>query len=92
MRVMGLAMLVLQLAFAVVAALLGRCLLDWARQTREQGQWPPAGLEWPASAPARHGADAARIARRLRITGIAWWPAPCCWLPGPRSRPGPRSA
>ena len=70
MRLMGVAMLALQMAFAVVAALLGRCLLDWARQTREQGQWPPAGLEWPTTAPARHGADAARIARRLRFTGI----------------------
>lgn len=88
MRLTGVALLALQLAFAVVAALLGRCLLDWARQTREQGQWPPAGLEWPANAPPRHGADAARIARRLRVTGaslvvggvlLAAWAAFTAW-------------
>lgn len=88
MQRVGVTMLVLRLALGVVVALLGRFLLDWARQTREQGQWPPAGLEWPANAPPRHGADAARIARRLRVVGtglvvgavlLAAWAAFTAW-------------
>lgn len=71
LRLMGLASLLLHLAIAVAAALLGRFLLDWARQTTAQGQWPPAGLEWPGQSPHRHGADARRIAARLRVAGIA---------------------
>lgn len=71
LRLVAMANTVLQLAIALVAALLGRFLLDWARQTTGQGQWPPAGLEWPGKAPHRHGADARRIAGRLRLAGIA---------------------
>ena len=71
LRLVAMANTMLHLAIALVSALLGRFLLDWARQTREQGQWPPAGLEWPGKAPHRHGADAQRIARRLRLAGIA---------------------
>lgn len=63
--------LLINLAIAVIAALLGRFLIAWARQTREQGQWPPAGLEWPGNRVARHGADAQRIAARLKAAGIA---------------------
>lgn len=71
LRLMGLASLLLRLAIALVALLLGRFLLDWSRQTSEQGQWPPAGLEWPGKSPHRHGADARRIARQLRVVGVA---------------------
>lgn len=71
LQLVALSTLLLRLAAALVAALLGHYLLDWARQAREQGQWPPAGLEWPGNAPHRHGADAQRIARRLRLAGIA---------------------
>lgn len=70
MRMVGLAATVIRLAAALVAALLGRYLLDWARQTRDQGQWPPAGLEWPGNPPLRRGADAQRIAQRLRLAGV----------------------
>ncbi len=71
MRLVGISALLINLAIAVLAALLGRFLVDWARQTREQGQWPPAGLEWPGNRPARHGAEAQRIATQLRAAGIA---------------------
>jgi hypothetical protein len=59
------------LALVSVAVLLARYLLDWGRQTRSQGQWPPAGLEWPGQAPVRHGEDALRVARQLRYAGVA---------------------
>lgn len=71
LRLVAMATLALRLAIVLVAVLLGRFLLDWARQTAEQGQWPPAGLEWPGQAPHRHGDDARRIARQLRLAGIA---------------------
>jgi hypothetical protein len=71
MRLMSVVSLLLQLAFAAVAALLGRGLLAWARQTQGQGQWPPTGLDWPGNPPPRHGADAARIAGRLRLAGTS---------------------
>jgi hypothetical protein len=71
LRLVALATNLLHLAIAVVAALLGRFLLDWARQTTEQGQWPPAGLDWPGMAPRRHGEEARRISRRLRVAGYA---------------------
>lgn len=71
LRLVALASTLLRFAVALVAVLLGRYLLDWARQTTEQGQWPPAGLEWPGKAPLRHGADARRIASQLRIAGLA---------------------
>lgn len=70
-RLAALATTGLHLAIAVVGVVLGRFLMDWARQAREQGQWPPAGLEWPGKAPIRHGAEAQRIARQLRLAGIA---------------------
>jgi hypothetical protein len=59
-----------QLGLALVAALAARSLADIARQVREQGQWPPAGLELPGNAPVRYGADALRIARNFRICGV----------------------
>lgn len=68
---LSLAAALINLALIVVAALLARCLLGWGRQTREQGQWPPAGLEWPGQAPVRHGQDALRVAKRLTYAGIA---------------------
>lgn len=71
LRLVALATMALHIAIALVAVLLGRFLLDWARQTIDQGQWPPAGLEWPGKAPHRHGADAQRIARQLRLAGFA---------------------
>jgi hypothetical protein len=71
LRLVATASMLLRFAAALVAVLLGRYLLDWARQTTEQGQWPPAGLEWPGKAPPRHGDDARRIASRLRIAGLA---------------------
>jgi len=71
LRMLGVASLLLNLAIALVAGLLGRLLLDWARQTTAQGQWPPAGLEWPGPSPLRHGAQALRIAAGLRIAGLA---------------------
>lgn len=71
LRLVALASMLLRFAVALVAVLLGRYLLDWARQTREQGQWPPAGLEWPGKAPHRHGVDAQRVASQLRLAGIA---------------------
>jgi hypothetical protein len=61
----------INLAIAVLAAVLGRFLIDWARQTREQGQWPPAGLEWPGNRPVRHGDQARRTAAQLRAGGVA---------------------
>jgi hypothetical protein len=61
----------INLALVAVAVLLARYLLDWGRQTRSQGQWPPAGLEWPGQAPVRHGEEAQRVARQLRYAGIA---------------------
>jgi hypothetical protein len=70
LRLVALASMLLRFAIALVAVLLGRYLLDWARQTTEQGQWPPAGLEWPGKSPHRHGADAQRVAGRLRLAGI----------------------
>ena len=71
LRLVALASTLLRFAAALVAVLLGRYLLDWARQTRDQGQWPPAGLEWPGAAAVRHGADARRIAQRLKLAGLA---------------------
>lgn len=71
LRQISIAGVVLQLAMVTVAVLLARSLFDWARQVREQRQWPPAGLEWPGSAPVRHGAEALAIARRLRVAGAA---------------------
>ncbi|MBP6596176.1 MAG: hypothetical protein KA196_01555 [Arenimonas sp.] len=68
---LSLAAALINLALIAVAALLARCLLDWGRQTREQGQWPPAGLDWPGQNPIRHGQDALRIAKRLTYAGIA---------------------
>lgn len=70
LRLVALASMLLRFAIALVAVLLGRFLLDWARQTTEQGQWPPAGLEWPGQSAHRHGADAQRVARQLRLAGI----------------------
>lgn len=70
LRAVGAVSSLLQLAAAACAVLLGRFLLDWASQTRRQNQWPPAGLELPGNPPLRHGADALRIARRLRATGL----------------------
>ena len=67
----GFISVLLRMAVAALAALLARYLFDWARQTREQGQWPPAGLQWPGNAPLRHGDDARRVARRLRSLAIA---------------------
>lgn len=70
LQAVGLATSLLQLGFALVAVLVGRSLVDIARQVREQGQWPPAGLELPGRAPVRHGAEALRIARNFRISGV----------------------
>lgn len=70
LRAVGAVSSLLQLLAAACAVLLGRFLLDWASQTRRQNQWPPAGLELPGNPPLRHGADALRIARRLRATGL----------------------
>jgi hypothetical protein len=70
LRLVAVAATLLRFAVALLAVLLGRYLLDWARQTIEQGQWPPAGLEWPGKSPYRHGADAQRVAGRLRLAGI----------------------
>ncbi len=68
---LSLAAALINVALIAVAVLLARCLLDWGRQAREQGQWPPAGLEWPGQAPLRHGADALRIAKQFKFAGIA---------------------
>lgn len=62
--------LVINLAFIACCVLLGRYLLVWSRQVRDQGQWPPAGVEWPGGRPPRHGEDARGIARRLRWAGM----------------------
>jgi hypothetical protein len=70
LQAMGLAATLVQLGLALVAALAARSLADIARQVREQGQWPPAGLELPGNAPVRYGADALRIARNFRISGV----------------------
>jgi len=71
LRLAGVASLVISLAFVLLCSLFGRLLLGWSRQVREQGQWPPAGVEWPGGRPLRHGADARRIARRLQWAGFA---------------------
>jgi len=71
LRLAGIAGLAISLAFVVLCGLLARLLLVWSRQTREQGQWPPAGVEWPGGRPLRHGADARRIAKRLQWAGFA---------------------
>lgn len=71
LRMAGIAGLVINLAFVVLCGLLARLLLGWSRQAREQGQWPPAGVEWPGGRPPRHGADARRIAKRLQWAGFA---------------------
>jgi hypothetical protein len=65
------ASLVISLAFIACCLLLARYLLVWSRQAREQGQWPPAGVEWPGGRPPRHGDEARRIARRLQWAGFA---------------------
>lgn len=70
LRLVGMAATAIDLLIALLAMLLGRYLLGWARQTREQGQWPPAGLQLPGGKPPRHGLDAQRIARQLRWGGI----------------------
>jgi hypothetical protein len=71
LRIAEAASLVISLAFIACCLLLGRLFLVWSRQCREQGQWPPAGVEWPGGRPPRHGEDARRIAMRLKWTGIA---------------------
>lgn len=68
---LSLASSLVNLALVTVAVLLARFLLDWSRQAREQGQWPPAGLEWPGQAPVRHGPEALRVAKQLRIAAYA---------------------
>jgi hypothetical protein len=70
LRAVGMASTLVQVGLALAAALVARSLLDIARQVRDQGQWPPAGLELPGNAPVRYGADAARIARNLKIAGV----------------------
>jgi hypothetical protein len=55
----------------VLAGLLARCLFSWSRQTREQGQWPPAGLDLPHAFNRQYGADALRTSNRLKWAGIA---------------------
>lgn len=65
------ASLVISLAFITCCVLLGRYLLVWSRQAREQGQWPPAGVEWPGARPPRHGDEARRIAKRLQWAGFS---------------------
>lgn len=62
---------VIHVLIGVVALMLGRVLSDWARQAQEQHQWPPAGLQLLGNRPVRHGEDASRIARRLRILGYS---------------------
>lgn len=70
LQAVGMAATLVQLGLALVAALVARTLTDIARQVRDQGQWPPAGLELPGNTPARHGADARRIARNFRLCGV----------------------
>ena len=70
-RLAGFAGLAISLAFVVLCGLLARLLLGWSRQARDQGQWPPAGVEWPGGRPSLHGADARRIAKRLQWAGFA---------------------
>ena len=70
LQAVGMAATLVQLGLALVAALVARSLLDIARQVREQGQWPPAGLELPGNPPARYGADAARIARQFSVGAV----------------------
>lgn len=70
LRTLSMVSTLLMLASAACAALLGRYLMDWARQARSQKQWPPAGLELPGGAPLRYGADALRMARGLQAAGI----------------------
>lgn len=70
LRAVAAASLLINLAIALLAAVLGRFLIGWSRQTREQGQWPPAGLEWPGNRAPRYGDPARSIALRLRIAGI----------------------
>lgn len=55
----------------ILAGLLARHLFTWSRQIREQGQWPPAGLELPRAVNRQYGADALRTAKRLRWAGVA---------------------
>lgn len=71
LRVASAVSLAIGLALVALCALLGRLLLEWSRQAREQGQWPPAGVEWPGSRPLRHGDAARRIAKRLQWAGYA---------------------
>ncbi len=70
LRALAMASTLAQIGLALVAAMVARSLLDIARQVREQGQWPPAGLELPGNAPPRHGADAVRIARNFKVAGL----------------------
>lgn len=71
LRLMALTGALINGAIAVLALLLGRFLLDWARQCRDQRQWPPAGLQTFDNRPPRHGAEAEAIASRLRLAGFA---------------------
>ena len=63
----------LRVAAAVVAAALGHVLLDWARQGAQQGQWPPAGLDWPGQDAPLRGTPAERITRLIRLAGLVCW-------------------
>jgi hypothetical protein len=55
----------------LLAGLLARYLFTWSRQTLEQGQWPPAGLDLPHAFHRQYGTDALRTAKRLKWAGIA---------------------
>ncbi|MFY2764902.1 hypothetical protein [Arenimonas sp. MALMAid1274] len=70
MRQVAMASTLINLAIAAMALLLARYLADWARQTREQRQWPPAGLQLLGQRPVRHGDDARRVASRLQAAAI----------------------
>ena len=70
LRALGMASTLVQVGLALVAAFVARSLFDIARQVRDQGQWPPAGLELPGNPPVRYAADASRIARNLTIAGV----------------------
>ena len=65
--------LLLRVAAAVVAALLGHVLLDWARQGTQQDRWPPKGLEWPGQAEPLQGLPAQRVVRLIRLAGLVCW-------------------